>query len=441
MMAPARMDRRQLVASAARWALACGIVRPAAAQPPGPCTAGRPCVIALENEDLQAALDAAPPYATLLADKRREQVVDKTIRVNRPVTITGLRARLREKTGRTHLLEVFSEGVTIRDFSLTGNLASVPFGERASLIVLRKGRFVIENGEFLDSAKDGVMVTPLENGTDIEHGVIRDIVGRNNARDLVSIAGLGEHGRFVRHILVQNVRCYGSRDRGIAEASDGSELITFRDVYAESSFYGIDVQDHNRRGQINRHIVIDGLQVRNCITAVRTANHDFGHSGLQIRNVVGEAFRPDRTWSPVHIRNTRDVRLENIRISGPGDRPAVRVWNVNGLVARDLDVRDTGPVEAAVHLENVDGSLLENVTLAGSGQPDTAVRIRFSDGRAYHSLRVRNSLLGGARTAGLAVEKADKGGSLDTLVIEGIAGRVQVDMEPRIQRLDLIGTK
>ena len=81
-------------------------------------------------------------------------------------------------------------------------------------------------------------------------------------------------------------------DSGAVEASDGSEFITIRDVYAEGCRYGVDIQDHNRPGQINRHIIVDGLHVRNSYMAVRTRNHDFGHDGLTIRNVTGSDWPP-----------------------------------------------------------------------------------------------------------------------------------------------------
>lgn len=424
------MNRMQFVRWAEWSALLLSLPFVVPAQQLVPCEVTRPCVIAIAGGDLQAALDAAPPYSTLVADKRQELVVDRTIQVNKPVTITGLRARLREKLTKTPLLEVFAEGVTVSDFVLSGNISTVAYEDRASLLVLRKGNFIVQNGEFLDSAKDGVMVTPLVGGGSIEHGVIRNIVGRNNARDLVSIAGLGEHGLFVRHILVENVRCYDSRDRGAAEASDGSEFITFRDIYSESSVYGIDVQDHNREGQVNRNIVIDGLHVRHCISAIRTANHDFGHTGLFIRNLVGESFRVDRTWPPLHIRNTRNVQLENIRLHGSAKGPVVHLSDVWGLLVRDLSLGDLGSMPTAIHVENVDDALFDNVTLdSGEVQPEVGIQYRISNGKRYRSLRVRNCLLVNARTWGLSIEKAGKAGSLEILDLSSIIGKKRVDVE------------
>jgi hypothetical protein len=392
--------------------------------------------MAIDTKDLQAAVDAAPPHSTLLADKRHEFVIDRTVRVTKPVTIVGLRARLREKLGRTPLMEVTAEGVVVRDFLLTGNISTVEYADRASLIVFRRGHFIVENGLFLDSAKDGVTVTPVPDGGHIEHGVIRNIVGRNNARDLVSIAGLGERGLFVRHVLVENVRCYDSPDRGAAEASDGSEFITFRDIYSESSFYGIDIQDHNRKGQVNRNIVIDGLHVRDCVTAVRTGNHDFGHTGLFIRNVQGERFRGKSPWRPIHIKNVENLQLENIRIQDNADGPLVYLSNSSGVVVRDLFLSNTGGVEVAVLVENVDNALLDNVSLDDAAHPpDVGVVFRISDDRRLRSLRVMNCLLGNARSWGLVAESSRSADNLDTLWVDAVVGRTRIDLKPRVSNV------
>lgn len=409
---------------------------PAAGAPPV-CPPNQPCVLQMRGDDLQSTLDALPPHSTLLANRQHEIVVGKTIRITKPVTITGLNARLREALPRIPLIEVFSPNVTFQNFHLTGNIATVKYEDRAALLVFRRGHFLVENGEFIDSAKDGITVTPLEGQGDIEHGVIRNIIGRNNARDTVSIAGLGEHGLFVRHILVENVRCYNSRDRGVAEASDGSESITFRDIYSESSFYGIDVQDHNRAGQTNRHIVIDNLRVRDCVTAIRTANHDFGHRGLQIRNVTGEAFRPDKAakWMPLDIRNTRDVHLENIRLTGIPAAAAMQFVNVEGLTARDLTFAQLNGAQAAIKAETTDAIFFDNVILDAAVPPKTAIHIRLAAGKPHQSIRIHNSLLAAAPTA-IFIENESKAAKLKLLEIRNTTGTNRIEIEPQMRRVD-----
>ena len=78
------------------------------------------------------------------------------------------------------MIEVVAEGFQIRDFLLVGNGDSVTQDDRAPLIILRRGRFVIENGETNNSSKDGFMITPVPEYGDIEHGVVRNLTGRKH---------------------------------------------------------------------------------------------------------------------------------------------------------------------------------------------------------------------------------------------------------------------
>lgn len=67
---------------------------------------------------------------------------------------------------------------------------------------------------------------------------------------------------------------------------------------------------------INRHILFDGVRGKGCVTAIHTANRDLGHDSLTIRNVTRQDFRDDDQWRPVHVRNTRSVLTDNVRIGG-----------------------------------------------------------------------------------------------------------------------------
>src|SRR6185369_8540779 len=103
-----------------------------------------------------------------------------------------------------------------------------------------------------NSSKDGVMIDgDGSKDEDIVGGGVRDIVGRGVVRDTVSISGSSGHGRKIRNVLVDNVRCYNSRLRGAVEVSDGTDNITVRKVYAEDAVYALDVQDHKEPGQSN----------------------------------------------------------------------------------------------------------------------------------------------------------------------------------------------
>ncbi len=385
----------------------------------------RPRVIEVDARSLQRAVDAAPPHATLIADRNDQVEISATVRIDKPLTLVGLNARLEPGLGKTPILEVVSEGVRIRDFLLTGNGDSVEQADRAPLILLRRGRFLVENGETNNSAKDGVMITPVPEYGDIEHGVIRNLTGRDTIRDIVSISGAGDLGLFVRHLVVENIRAYGSRLRGAVEVSDGSEHITVRDVYAESSFYGADVQDHGREGMVNRHVVIDGVQVVDCVTAIRTANHDFGHDGLVIRNVSGSGFRPSERWRPLHVKNTRNLVIENVSLEGVDDGPTVLIENSDEVALRNVTIRGAGGGGPAVAVEDADRALIDNVAIVGARQPGVGVAYRVRANEVLGGLRIRDVLAERVDKAGILVENLSETGRLRSYSITGNLATVQ----------------
>ncbi len=396
-----------------------------------------PPVIAVDASSLQEAVDAAPPHSVIVADRSRQVEVTETVRIDKPLTLVGLNMRMQPGLARTPLLEVVSEDVRIRDFTLVGNGDSVEQSERAPLILLRRGRFVIEDGRTDNSAKDGVMITPTKEYGHIEHGVLRNLTARNTIRDVVSIGGQGDQGLFVRHLVVENIRSYGSRLRGPVEVSDGSEHITVRDVYAESSFYGVDVQDHGREGMVNRHILIDGVQVQDCVTAVRTANRDFGHDGLTIRNVSGVDFRPHDQWRPVHVRNTSNVVIENVRIEGgPADAPWVMVQNSDNLTLRNVAIVGAAQEGAAVVVEDSDNALLDNIVITGRPQPGRGVEYRITADEAFGGLRIRNVVAPDARAVGIALENLSRSGRLDSYLVSANMASVKADLPAKRRLVD-----
>ncbi|MCY4593673.1 MAG: right-handed parallel beta-helix repeat-containing protein [Bryobacterales bacterium] len=400
----------------------------AVAHPPS----ARGASIDVDASVLQQEIDRAPSHSVLMADPSQRVEVNETIRIDKPLTLVGLNMHLEPGLAKTPILEVLAEGVRIRDFVLEGNGDSVEQTDRAPLIVVRRGRFRIENGQTNNSAKDGIMITPVPEYGDIEHGVVRDLTARDTIRDVVSIGGQGHEGLYVRHLVVENIRSYGSRLRGPVEVSDGSEHITVRDVYAESSVYGVDVQDHSRPGMVNRHILIDGVQVRNCVTAIRTANRDFGHEGLTIRNVTGAEFRAAGEWSPVHIRNTRNVLIENVNLSGgPQDRAWIYVQNSDNVTVRNVTLVEAGNDGAALVLEDADNALVDNIVFSGERQPKRGVEYRVNAGETFGGLRIRNVVVPGAEEVGIVVERVSQSGQLDSYVITDNIATVKADVPSR----------
>ena len=384
--------------------------------------------IHVKDGNLQAAIDKAPPHGTVIADRTHRIAIDTTIRITKPLTLVGLNARLKPRAIRTPILLVLAEGVRIRDFLLEGNGDTVTQPERAPLIEVRRGHFVIENGETNNSAKDGVMITPTAEHGDIEHGVIRNLTATGTVRDVVSIGGEGDKGLYVRHLVVENIRAYNSRLRGPVEVSDGSEYITIRDIYAESSFYGVDVQDHEREGQINRHIVIEGVHVKNCKVAIRTLNSDFGHDGLTIRNVTGTDW-PEGTVQPLNIKNTANVLVDNVRIHDCPSDGTFYIQNSDNVTLRNVTFVDCGNDGAALLVEDANDVLIDNVVFQGKARPEYGVLYRIKSDEQFDSLRIRNVLAEGLRGDGIVLENVSKSGGLKSFTITDNIATIRADVK------------
>src|SRR5204863_6134339 len=91
--------------------------------------------------------------------------------------------------------------------------------------------------------------------------------------------------------------------------SDGTDNITVRKVYAESSVYAIDVQDHKQPDQVNRNVVIEDIFALRCKHAIRTANSRQGHSNLTVRDITAQ-----QCVSPVQISHTGSPHFSNVRV-------------------------------------------------------------------------------------------------------------------------------
>ena len=284
------------------------------------------------DRSLQEIVREAEPYSVIICDRNRVQTISQTIVINKPLTIRNLHARLPGKLGKTPILEVASEFVVLEGLHLIGNTETVTQENRAPLIDAHKGNFRIENCLFENSSKDGVMINAKPNAGDLTGIVVRDIIGRGNVRDVVSISGDGKTGGKVRNVYVENIRGYDSRLRGPVEVSDGSENVTVRSVYAENCVYAVDVQDHKSPHEVNRFILIEDIYAKNSKHAIRTANNDHGHSDLTIRNVTAEGCE-----FSLQVRNTQRVFIDNVRILNPAnDSPQVDIRNCKGLIVSNV---------------------------------------------------------------------------------------------------------
>jgi hypothetical protein len=385
-------------------------------------------IIYHKGQDLRGTVKYAPAHATIICDRNERIRITKTVRIEKPLTIQGLNAGLVDGLGKTSILRVMSEGVSITDFELYGNTATVEQEVRAPLVTVEKGNFRVERGRFVNSSKDGVEINTVRDGGDIVGGIVRDVVGEGVVRDVVSISGSGRtDGLKVRNVLVENVRGIDSRLRGAVEVSDGAENITVRTVYAERCVYAVDVQDHNKSSQINRNILIEDVYAADSRYAIRTANRPFGHANLTIRDVVAE-----RCERPLKVSNTTGVTIENVRISGhKGRRPAILISKCDEVVVRDVAIAGSGEV-AGIVLENTSRVRVDGLRLDRDANSYTSGLIyRISDDLAYVDVTFRNVSVTGTQNAGILLENRGEGGSLVKYVIEGNASTVDDQIQGR----------
>ncbi|MDA0304538.1 MAG: hypothetical protein O3B45_09270, partial [Bacteroidetes bacterium] len=344
-------------------------------------------IIHHQGPNLQQTINTASPYATILCDRNERLSISATILINKPLTLQGLNAALIDSLGKTPILRVVNENVTITDFELYGNTATVEQAERAPLIVIEAGKFRVERGRFVNSTKDGVEINTVSDGGDIVGGIVRDIVGEGVVRDVVSISGSGRSdGLKVRNVFVENIRGINSKLRGVVEVSDGTDNITVRTVFAEKCVYAIDVQDHKKPKQINNNIVIQDVYAVDCRHAIRTANRPFGHSNLTIRDVVAE-----RCERPLDISNTNGLTLDNIRIIDHiGERPAVYIKVCNDVSMRNFTITGSGDANAVL-IENAGNIVIDGLTLnKGTGNFASGLTYRISEDTPFTHLRIRN---------------------------------------------------
>lgn len=280
-----------------------------------------------QEGSLQQVIDKAPSHATVVCDSNETLELSAPVIIKKPMTLSGLSAKLPEKLGRTALIVVHATDVTLTHITLHGNYETVDQKARAPLMRIHMGDFRLTDCKFYDSSKDGVEVSPLRGGTDIVGGLIKDVEAFRMGRDAVSISG-GNQGLRVRDLRVENVSLQKGYLRGAVEISDGTENIRVREVYAEDALYVIDVQDHRGKSAPNTNVEIEDVTAVNCKHIIRTDNSPRGHAGITLRNFTGKNCE-----APVQISNTKDVTLEGIKIENHRSQkfPPISFSNCQGV--------------------------------------------------------------------------------------------------------------
>jgi len=377
--------------------LAAGVLLPGVAlaeeEPP-------PRVISVSGDDLQAAVDAAQAGDILHADPRREIILDATVTIDKPLTITGLRARLVDGLDDTPMLVVNADGFRMNNFHLTGNRESVEHANRASLVVINASDFVVEQGTIREASEHGIVIDAT--GRHAENGVVRDIIGHNIGRDHVSLQGSGEHGFFVKNVVVERIRAYGSPTRGAIEVSDGTENITVRDIYAEDCRYGVDFQDHVKQGmgQSNVRVLIENVFVRRCSHAVRSATAPgMGHRNLTLRNISGidwiDGSGEGKMAQPIVINHTDNVLIDNVDIMGAGEHiyAGIMILNSSNVRLQNVLIDEVSVYREAILIENTTTVQVSQVTVNAEARApgeEIVLRYRLNEDGVYEDLRVHD---------------------------------------------------
>lgn len=408
--------------------------------------------------NLQQALDDAPPNSVVVFNPNEQLILSNSLNVNKALTLRGLNARLPEKLGKSPLVTVQANGVTIEDFQLYGNTESVGQDERAPLIYIKASDFRVQHGLVVNSSRHGIYAAPDEKTGDLYGGVIRDIVGHGNARCVVSIGDHGNQGLTVHNVLIENIRSYDSALRGAVNVKDGNDNIIVRDIYASNSVYAVDIQDHKRPGEINRNITIENIYAIRCRHAIRTNNRDVGHHNLTIRNVTAE-----QCSIPLRISNTERVTLDNIRVLdhdiqigvpfplanngqpvldngekldhairnlerpdpkiNAGAFPPVFVFNCQGVSIRDVVVKNSNYNGPALALVDSGDVIVDGFTLQGeSNALSSGVKYIITTNRAFSSLSISHVSARHVKEGGIVLESKTSAGTLsDYLVSDNLA--------------------
>jgi hypothetical protein len=381
-----------------------------------------PSVIYLQNHDLQEVIDAAPAHSIVFCNRNQQLTISTTVVIRKPLTLRGLNARLPDGLGKTSILEVESEYVTITDFTLRGNADTVAQEVRAPLIRIYNGNFRVERGVFENSSRDGVQVSPRARSSDIVGGVIRDIVGNGVVRDVVSLSGTsGDRNPQIRNVLIENIRGYDSSLRGTVEVSDGTDHITVRKIYAENCIYAIDLQDHNNKVEINRNIIINDVYALNCRHAIRSANHPFGHANLTMMSITAEQCQ-----QPLQVSNTDRVTIQDVRIiNHKGSGAAMTINNCDGLTIRDVIIMNSVSHGAGLLVRNCQNVMIDGVSLLQKTEGlSSGVRFSISRNRAFSNLRIHNVSAKNVQDAGVILESRSKNGTLTDYIISGNIAQV-----------------
>jgi len=316
------------------------------------------------KEDLRDQVWRAPAESELVASEGCVWETNRSVQVHRPMTIRGVRVRLVPGIGKKPAIWVASKGVTITDFTLIGNKGTIPESHRQSLLWVSAGNFTIERGRLVNSTRDGIMVHAIRSSKitpePVENGVIRDITGIGNNRDLVALTTAGDGAIKTSHILVENIRAFNSDLRGAVEVGDGVEDIVIRNVYARESFYTIAIQDHQRSElETNNRVEITSVVGVGNKYGILAQTHRPGHGNF---NITGMVFVDCRR--PIFLKYIDFLSLSDLRVEGTREQFApIEFQDCRDLSVQDISIRNSSGRDGVMVVYSSKRVKVEGLTL------------------------------------------------------------------------------
>jgi len=362
---------------------------------------------------IQEKINAATEYSELIFNSLDTFLITSTIIISKPLRIKGLNAELAENLGKVPLMEITAPHFTCTDFTLTGNAATVSQQERAPLMSILAGDFLIERGKLFHSSKEGISIEAGEN--DLVGGVVRDIYGYGNMRDLVSING-GYQAKKVRNVLVDNIRCVQGKLRGAVEVSNGTDNITVRKVYAEDCAYAVDVQDHENKDQVNQNILIEDVYALRCRFGVRTANIPNGHNNLTLRDIT-----TDSCHLPIQASNTVNVNIENLRAINHIGEQVIKIENCDLVNIREVTIEKETMSIDGILISDCNYVDVEAIVLkAIAKQLNNLIHYQLKDTKRCSGLFISKVISASDIKNGILLSSNEKGSSLKDVIINNI---------------------
>mmetsp|Transcript_38126 Transcript_38126/g.151252 ORF Transcript_38126/g.151252 Transcript_38126/m.151252 type:complete len:401 (-) Transcript_38126:225-1427(-) len=354
------------------------------------------------DKSLKKQVEKAEANSKLVADPKCSWETSEEININRPMMINGVNVTLKKGIGKTAIFAIRAKNVVIQDFILTGNNGTVDWLDRESLLLVHAGKFIIQRGVFKKASKNGVTVLPdRKNPANIEGGILRDLVGKKNRRDLASITAtvVGDKLYTSSGIVAEHLEAFDQPERGTIEVTDGAWGVTISDIYAKNCLYAVDIQDHDQhKDGVVKDVQISDVVAENSTYAVRSETFLNGHSDITIKRVKAKNCMNAVLMDRMKRLKIRDVQI----INGRNESTQVDIANSRYVTLRDLKFSSGVGQSSAVMLRESTNVKMENIVLAKNTDFKFGITVNSTQtkGDAFRTLTFReNDLLTATKKA------------------------------------------